>query len=115
DGDERRRERRLCHPVDRRGGHAAPAVSGGQHEEAIGNHPQRCLLRIGVHASSCRSAAPGWLHASSSRALRRSPAPDHGAHGPAPGYFEPTTFRTKASTGPDTVLSAVSIENTSDI
>jgi len=49
DDDQRRVERRLRHPVDRRRGDPALAVVGGQHVDAVGDHPQRSFLGVLVH------------------------------------------------------------------
>src|SRR5439155_18432513 len=49
DGDQRRLERRLRHPVDGGGRHAAVGVRRSQDVEAIADHPERGLLGVGVH------------------------------------------------------------------
>src|SRR6266704_1971320 len=49
---EGRRERSLGDPVHRGRGHGVVLSLRGQHVEAVGDHAQRRLLRIGVHVSS---------------------------------------------------------------
>jgi len=47
--DERWLECDLRDPVHRGGRHLAVLVRGREHVQPVGNHPQRGLLRVGVH------------------------------------------------------------------
>src|SRR5262249_56136175 len=51
DRDEGRGERRLGHPVHR-GRRGARRALGGQDVQAVGNHAERGLLGVGIHAET---------------------------------------------------------------